>query len=72
MSNKGFYLKYHITKADGSPCDSDAVYFVLRIDRDPAARIALRTYADNTPNHKLALDLDNLLATTPLKEALDG
>jgi len=29
---KGLYNKYHITKADGTDCDPDAEYFVLRLD----------------------------------------
>jgi hypothetical protein len=44
---KGLYGKYVITKADGSPVDPSADYFVLRLDTDPAARAAARTYARN-------------------------
>lgn len=40
------YGKYRIAKADGSPIDPDAQYFVLRIDTDQAAREALKTYAE--------------------------
>lgn len=40
------YGKYHIAKADGSPIDPNAKYFVLRIDTDQAAREALKTYAN--------------------------
>jgi hypothetical protein len=40
------YEKYRITKADGSPCDEKAQYFVLRLDTDPAARAAATTYAN--------------------------
>jgi len=40
------YKKYHITKADGSPCDDEAQYFVLRLDTDSAARAAAVTYAN--------------------------
>jgi len=42
----GLYGKYRIAKADGSPTDPGAQYFVLRIDTDQAARMALFTYAD--------------------------
>jgi len=35
-----------LKKADGSPVDPNAMYFVLRIDTDPHARIALRAYAE--------------------------
>jgi hypothetical protein len=41
----GLYAKYNITKADGTPTDSGADYFVLRLDTDFAARLALFTYA---------------------------
>ena len=33
----GLYGKYQIKKADGSPVDPDANYFILRIDNDPDA-----------------------------------
>ena len=39
------YNKYIVRKADGSPTEKDAQYFVLRIDSDPAARYALNAYA---------------------------
>lgn len=54
--NRGWYEKYIITKANGNPVDPDAVYFVLRIDKDPAARAALRKYAEKTANEALAKD----------------
>ncbi|WP_219824447.1 hypothetical protein, partial [Enterobacter cloacae complex sp. 4DZ1-17B1] len=48
----GFHSRYSVTKADGSPCDPDAIYFVLRVDSggsDPkhiaACRAALLRYA---------------------------
>ncbi len=41
----GLKKKYIVTKADGSSVDPDAQYFVLRIDTDRCARLALRTYA---------------------------
>lgn len=43
---KGLYLKYIIAKADGSPVDPNADYFVLRLDTDQAARGAARNYAN--------------------------
>jgi len=43
---RGWYGKYIIEKADGSQIDVGAEYFVLRIDKDPAARIAARAYAE--------------------------
>lgn len=39
------YSKYVVTKADGSPTDPKADYFVLRLDTDPAARLAAHCYA---------------------------
>lgn len=37
--------KYFVEKTDGSPVDQEAEYFVMRVDTDPAAREALRSYA---------------------------
>lgn len=42
----GLRAKYIIGKADGSPVDPKAQYFVLRLDTDPAARIAALVYAN--------------------------
>lgn len=55
----GLYGKYQISKADGTPTDPDAQYFVLRIDTDRAARAAVRKYSIeiNHDNPALALDL---------------
>lgn len=53
----GLYGKYTVGKADGSPTDPDAQYFVLRLDTDPAARTAIRAYAGCCPNTELARDL---------------
>lgn len=44
--NRGWYGKYIIEKVDGTPIDPQAEYFVLRIDKDPAARIAAMAYAE--------------------------
>ena len=45
MNQRGLDKKrYTVTKTEGDT-DPDAQYFVLRIDKDPAARIALRAYA---------------------------
>jgi hypothetical protein len=49
-------MKYIIRKADGTPVDPRARYFVLRVDDDPAradylaARAALVTYAHEAYN----------------------
>ena len=42
---KGWYDKYLIMKADGEPVDPEGVFFVLRLDTDPAAREAALVYA---------------------------
>ena len=44
---QGLYGKYNITKADGTPIDTEAQYFILRIDTDAHARRALRAYANS-------------------------
>lgn len=56
-AQRGWYLKYIISKADGSPMEPKADYFVLRLDKDPAARKAALAYADATNNLALAEDL---------------
>lgn len=62
----GLHIRYHITKADGSPVDEMAEYFVLRLDNggsDPAhiaaCRKAVMTYADEIEPHipQLATEL---------------
>jgi hypothetical protein len=56
---RGWYLKYIIEKADGSPVDPNADYFILRLDTDPAARKAALAYAEaiEESNPVLASDL---------------
>ena len=39
--------KYIIEKSSGEPLDVGAEYFVLRVDVDPHARKALRTYMES-------------------------
>lgn len=51
----GLYGKYRIAKADGTPTDPKAQYFVLRIDTDQAARMALQTYANYVEHDSPAL-----------------
>jgi hypothetical protein len=57
--SKGLYDKYTVVKNDGSITDSDADYFVLRLDTDPHARIAALAYADSVKaeNPNLAFDI---------------
>lgn len=54
---KGLFGKYKIEKANGTPLDENARYFVLRYDKDPAALIALKAYMENTTNRALKMDL---------------
>jgi len=69
--NKGLYGKYRITKADGSPTDPKAQYFVLRADTDIHARIALRAYAKSIfpQNPELARDIRRMLMDSLQAEA---
>ena len=63
----GLKPKYHITHADGTPCDPNAAYFVLRLDYHPncdrnhidASLKAAETYATTIARHlpELASDL---------------
>lgn len=57
----GLYHKYFVSKMDGGVPDPKADYFVLRIDKDPAARKALAEYAKNISNKELAKDITNKL-----------
>lgn len=61
-----YYEKYHIEKADGSPCDPNAKYFVLRFDKDPYARIALSAYAKaiQVVDPEFAEDIGRILKET--------
>ena len=70
---EGLYDKYTVTKKRGET-DPEAIYFVLRIDKDPKARIAAAVYAvlcEGYDNH-LASDLHDLVQDrmTPLELAL--
>ena len=42
---KKLYPKYRIEKTNGKLIDPTAQYFVLRLDTDPAARVAMLAYA---------------------------
>lgn len=59
---EGLSTKYLVVHGDGEPLSPSRVKgypecFVLRPDRDRAARMALHTYACATPNRVLAADL---------------
>jgi hypothetical protein len=64
----GLYEKYLVTKADGTPTDPNAVYFVLRLDTDKLARLAALRYAALVArqNPQLAQDLRQLIIQLPL------
>jgi len=52
---RGLYQKYDITKQDGTPAEDS--YFVLKPEKDAAARAAILAYACLTENKPLAEDL---------------
>lgn len=70
---EGLHQKYMIHKADGSPVDPEADYFVLRLDKDPHARKAALQYAlsvrkDNRQLHDdIVAKLESYKDTTTLK-----
>lgn len=55
--DRGLYDKYRIERVDGRPLDRT---FVLEIDTDPHARVALKAYRDSIHgyNEKPALEAD--------------
>jgi len=55
----GLRPKYNISKADGSPVEKHARYFILRYDSDPHARAAMEAYAlsVSASNSELAGDI---------------
>lgn len=57
--------KYIIRKADDSPVDPFAWYFVLRVDKDPHARVAASAYAESVKK-------DNKLLSEELIKAIDS
>jgi hypothetical protein len=61
-ADKGVYGKYVLSKADGTPLDPEACYFVLRLDKDKAARMAAMEYARHCDNRQLAVDLTACVA----------
>lgn len=65
---KGLYKKYIVKRADGSPTDPDAKYFVLRIDTDPHARVALEVYAALVREDNPVLAVDILLWLDQMEE----
>ncbi len=65
---------YTVEKSDGSPVEPDAMYFVLRIDTDFHARVALRAYARSVraSDPDLANELDQWIESCPLKPSLES
>lgn len=59
----GLDNKYTVTKTNGDPVDPNAVYFVLRLDKDPHALNAIETYMKSVAkdNKVLAEDLSKLI-----------
>lgn len=60
---RGWYLKYRVEKLEGLT-DPNADYFVLRLDKDPAARAAALAYACyvESSNPQLANDIRERVA----------
>ena len=67
----GLKNKYEIRKIDGTQVDSEAWYFVLRVDSDPHAQAAALAYAYSVEedNPQLSKDLiDQVRIFNPLLE----
>jgi hypothetical protein len=62
---QGLYDKYDIVKKNGQT-DPNAVYFVLRLDTDPHARIAALAYANSIKPSNLNLSMDIMLKLNEL------
>lgn len=58
---KGIYGKYIIQRSDGKPVDPKAVYFTLRLDTDPYARVAMLKYAETCQDEQPELARDILV-----------
>ena len=71
LAGIGLYHKYKIVKTSGEPIEPDAQYFVLRVDTDVHARLALRTYALSVSrtNPILAAEIIDWLAETATSPA---
>ncbi len=54
---ESLYSKYIVTYSDGRPVEGDC--FVLRPDRDSAARVAIKVYALYCGNPQLSNELIN-------------
>lgn len=69
----GLDNKYIITKKSGKPVDPSAIYFVLRLDKDPHAMNAMDTYIKSVSrdNKELASDLSKLMSSAILSQYCD-
>ncbi|MDQ0091633.1 hypothetical protein J2T12_005073 [Paenibacillus anaericanus] len=65
--SQGLYSKYKVFKSDTGEVVEEC--FVLRPQKDPAARIALLEYASATYNADLAQDISLWLSNLAVKEA---
>ncbi|MUG24751.1 hypothetical protein GNQ08_20495 [Paenibacillus macerans] len=63
---KGLYNKYMVFKVEDSSEVDEC--FVLRPDRDPAARVALMEYAEATDDIELATDITSWLTIIAKRE----
>ena len=59
---QGVFGKYSLRKTSGEPLETDACYFVLRLDTDQAARYAVVEYALRCKNRELADQLTACVA----------
>ena len=67
--------RHFISKRNGDPVDPDGWYFVLRIDKDPHARVAALAYADSivSDNPKLSRELYRIVKRyNAIEQALKG
>lgn len=64
MSDQGLYVKYIVFDAETEQ-QVEGFCFVLRPEKDPAARSALRAYATTTTNRALRHDLEDWLIKHP-------
>lgn len=61
---EGLTNKYIITKTNGDEIESDAQYFVLRLDKDPHAVKAIQAYAESVKYENQQL-YDDIIAKYP-------
>lgn len=59
----GWDKRYIIQKRNGEPIDPKAIYFVLRLDKDPHALVAMKAYGKSVAkdNRRLSQDIQGFL-----------